>query len=60
MFLAKTKTVLTIVLVVFTSLISNAQNTVCLGDDAAICEGEQITIELCTGGGVSPDTNVKR
>lgn len=58
MFLAKTKILLTIVLVVFTSLTSNAQNTVCLGDDAAICQGEQITIELCTGGGVSPDTNV--
>ena len=37
-----------------------SQNAVCLGDDITICQGEQVTIDVCTsqGGGVSPDTNV--
>lgn len=36
----------------------NGQQLICLGDNATICAGDQITIEICNTGGVNPDTNV--
>ena len=32
---------------IFTLFASNAQQTICLGDPATICAGDQITIEVC-------------
>lgn len=58
MFLANIRfSILSLILIVFTSD-AYGQTTICLGDDATICQGDQITIELCAGGGVTPDTNV--
>ena len=34
-----------------------AQQNICIGDEATICAGEQVEIELCAGTG-TPDTNV--
>jgi gliding motility-associated-like protein len=44
-------------ILIFSYLVVNGQNNICIGDGINICAGEQVNIELCTGTG-TPDTNV--